>query len=738
MKKKILAVFLATLLGATTLVACGDKGGSSDTSSTQGGTPGSSESIGGSENESSSSENESSSDRDYIEGGNFGDDYEHYVDESLVLHDRTVTPSDRVFIQDGVTEYIIILGTDDSRALDAVGLIRSQLTAATGANVPIFYDVDQDLKDDNTAATNRDLVYTPESKYIVISHEALEQEANLTWRTDVNLANSGFMLQTAGDSVFMKVNTLYGYQKVAQAFLKQVIGYEWYAADTIVYTKDGSTMPDMNIVEKPDFDLVWQSGYMSGSQSMPSPMTHVQNFAFSKPGEFCHNSLTYIPLDNFEAHPDWFAYEASSPALQLCYTAHGKKAEYDAMVQLAYEGVMATLNADQTAVSITFTRQDVYGNCICDTCKAIQNSFNDSLAATYMFFVNDLDTLVQAELQRQADEAGTAKRDVTVLFFAYREVQNAPVFGTDGNYTVPALNYVENADGSKTNVLEYNGEMIELPFHRTYENGLECNETVGVFYAPIDAVYEESFYHRENKGDKETFEKWGLLTNRLYCWIYDVNFTEYVMPYNSYDAIPDTLRFLKAAGGEFLFNQGARENEMYTGFGSLRTYLTYTLANEVNLDAGVLTDKWFKNYFREAEPYMRKFYNQLVGHMEWLQIEYPGVFYSQRRTNSEDPKYWPYQTLQGWLKLCDQAFLAIKKYETSDPELYQALWKHITAETIFARYLICEYYTGYYTPSGVQKLRTDFMNDCNAIGFKQHHEGEGTAMQLYFTKWGIA
>ena len=556
MKKKILSVFLATLLGATAFVACGEKGGSSDNSSTSNSSTNSSESVGG------------ESDRDYIEGGNFADEYPHYVDEDIVLHDRTVTPSDRVFIrEDGTTDYKIILGTTDGKAMDAVSLLRGQLARATGANVPVFVDADGDLKIDDEVVANRDLDYTPESKYIVISHENLEKEAHVEWRTDVNLAYSGFMLQTAGDSVFMKVNTFYGYQKVVQAFLKEVIGYEWYASDMIVYTKDGSTMPDMNLVEKPDFDLVWQSGYMGSSHSMASPMTHEQNFAFSKPGEFCHNSLTYIPLSNYDAHPDWFAYEAQTPAIQLCYTAHGNKEEYDAMVKLAYEGVIKTLNEDTDAVSITFTRQDEYGNCVCDTCKAIQNSFNDSLAATYMFFVNDLDTMIQAELQRQADEAGTTKRDVTVLFFAYREVQNAPVFGTDGKYTVPSLQYIENADGSKTNILEYNGDIIELPFHRTYENGLECNENVGVFFAPIDATYEESFYHSENKKDKETFEKWGLLTNRLYCWIYDTNFLEYIMPYNSYDAIPDTLRFLKAAGGEFLFNQGARENEMYTGFG---------------------------------------------------------------------------------------------------------------------------------------------------------------------------
>ena len=353
-----------------------------------------------------------------------------------------------------------------------------------------------------------------------------------------------------------------------------------------------------------------------------------------------------------------------------------------------------------------------------------------------MFFVNDLDTKVQAELQRIADETGKPKREVTVLFFAYRETSTAPVFGDSyDNYVVPSIPCVEKEDGTKVNVMEYNDQMIELPFHRTYENGLECNEHVGVFYAPIDATYEEDFYHNENKFPKETFEKWGLLSDRLYCWIYDTNFTRYIVPYNSYEAIPDTLRFLKDAGGAFLFNQGDRENGIYTGFGTLRTYLTYTLSHEVNLDAGVLTNKFFENYFREGAPAMRKFYNMLVAHMEQLQIEYPSIFYTQRRTNSEEPKYWPHQTLQNWLKLCDEALNAVKKYQSSDPALYESLRKHIIAETIFPRYIICEYYMGYYTPSQVQEWRSSFMADCKLIDYTNH--AENIPIKPIFEKWGL-
>ena len=688
--------------------------------------------------EEESSEEESSSDREYVDGGNMSDEAPHYVSADKVLHDRKVTPSDRVFVQNGETDYVIIIGTSDSRAQDAATFIRQQVASATGATISLYIDADQDLMIDDETIVNRQLAWTPETKYIVLDHQALEEEAFISWREGIDLDYSGYMIQSAGDSVFMKINSFYGYQTVAQAFLKEVIGYEWYSYDTIVYTKDGSTLPTMDIVEKPDFDLTWNSGYMASSSYMASPLTKEEVFTYIN-GKFCHNSLDYIPLSYYDStNPEnlsnnWFAWEAATPILQLCYTAHGNQEAYDAMLDLAFEGVKKTLIEHPNAAALTFTREDYYGHCICDTCTMLKETFNDSLAVTYMFFMNDLDAMVQEYLQEEADANGTTKRDITLLFFAYRQTAAAPVFGENGDYTVPSLQYVEDEDGNKKNIVTYNNEIVELPFHRTYENGIECNDNVGVFYAPIDACFEESFYHNENKSPKETFEKWGLLSDRLYCWIYDTNFTRYVVPYNSYDAIPDTLRFLKDAGGAFLFNQGDRQNGIYTGFGTLRTYLTYTLSHEVNLDSGVLVDKFFENYFREAAPAMRKFYNLLVAHMEQLQVEYPNVFYTQRRTNSEEPKYWPHATLQNWLDLCDEAFRAIEKYKVSDPVLYESLYKHIIAETVFPRYMICQYYTGYYTPSQVREMRTSFIADCKLIDYKWH--AEQISIQPIFDSW---
>jgi hypothetical protein len=382
--------------------------------------------------------------------------------------------------------------------------------------------------------------------------------------------------------------------------------------------------------------------------------------------------------------------------------------------------------------ALTFTREDHNGHCDCTTCQAVSDEFNGSHAVLYMFFVNDLDTLIQEWIKE--NQPG---RDVTVLFFAYSQTASAPVFGENGEYTVPSAK-VDEVDGRKFNYVEdKNGDIIELPYNATYENGLKCNENVGVFFAPIDAAFTENFYHQENKKHKETFEKWGLLTDRLYCWIYDTMFTDYLTPYNSFDAIAETTRFLKDAGGRFIFNQAQSENVSCTGFGAIKSFLNYELPRDVNQDTGEMMDRFFKNYFREAAGPMREYYELMVAHMEGLQEKYPNIFHTGRRQDTDKPQYWGFEMLLGWLELCEEAKMAVSHYKTTNPDLYATLIKHITIETIFPRWMICQYYDGYYNPTELQKMREVFANDCTVLGIANYAEGGDQKMASYFTSWGV-
>ena len=716
MKKKFLTVFLASLMLCSCFAGCDD---GSDTGS--------------------NSDTGSSSDNVVHVTETVTEADQHLVSDEKRTHiNKNDYSAMKPFVVNGESQYIIVDGVGTTQSQRASDYMKKQIAKATGYAPTVYLDVDQDMVSDNEDLEKRSLTYSESAKYIVFSHAAMETAANVQWMQDIDLDYSGYMIKTVGDSVFLKVNSHYGYQTVMLAFLREVLGYEWYAEDTIVYTKDGSQMPTFDLVEKPDFDLVWRSGYISSDGKLGSGVSRDETFTFIN-GNFCHNSFDYLPKDLYmEEHRGWYSdtptylMDGTTGIGQLCYSAHGNKAEYDLMLQTAFEGVKQTLIEQPDRAALTFTREDVNGHCTCDTCSAVSKEFNDSHAVLYMFFVNDLDTLIQNWLSEYDPD-----RDVTVLFFAYSSSSIAPVFGDSyDNYQIPSTRTMETENGKVNYVLDKNGEPIELPYNITYENGLKCNDNVGVFFAPIQAAFTESFYHKENKPYKETFEKWGLLTERLYCWIYDTMFTDYLPPYNSFDAIPETLRFLKDAGGQFLFNQAQGENVSCTGFGAIKTYLNYELPRDVNQDTGVMMDKFFANYFREAAEPMRRYYEQLVAYMEQLQITYPDIFHTGRRQDTDKKEYWDFETLLGWLELCEQAKMAVAKYKATDPNLYETLIKHITIETIFPRWMICNYYTGYYQALEMQEMRQKFVNDCTVLGIKNYSEAE--KLINHTSLWGVS
>jgi len=720
MKKRILSIFLAALMLGSLVVGCGEKD-KGDSSNNQ---------------DSSTSSEVPSGDKNIVD---VTDSDQHLVDESKRLHRNNNDYTKMMpFVVNGQSDYVIVDGAGTWESRMAIDNLKKQIGYATGYYPEVYYDVDHDKMIDSNDPT---AVATPlpAKKYLVFSHPVLETEAGVQWDESVDLDYSGYMIKTAGNNVYMKINSHYGYQTVCLAFLREVVGYEWYSEDTIVYTKSGAEMPTFDLVEKPDFDLVWRSGHISEKGKTGSGVTNTRTFTYIN-GNFVHNSFDYLPYELYgQTHPSWYSnvqtslVHGGSGVGQLCYSARGDKAEYDLMLQTAFEGVKKTLIEQPQVAALTFTREDHNGHCECAACNAVSEEFNGSHAVLYMLFVNDLDTLIQEWIKE--NQPG---RDVTVLFFAYSVTASAPVFGENGVYEVPAAKTLETVDGRTVNYVEdKNGDIIELPYNQTYENGLKCNDHVGVFFAPIDAAFPESFYHQVNKNHKETFEKWGLLTNRLYCWIYDTMFTDYLTPYNSFDAIPETIRFLKDAGGQFLFNQAQYENEACTGFGAIKTFLNYELPRDVNQDTGEMMNRFFKNYFREAAGPMREYYELMVAYMEQLQEKYPNIFHTGRRENTDQPQYWDYETLCGWLELCEEAKLAVAKYKTSDPELYKTLIKHITIETIFPRWMICQYYGGYYNPTVLQEMREKFANDCNILGIKNYAEAAEEKMSAYFSSWGV-
>ncbi len=624
--------------------------------------------------------------------------------ENLVagtLHKVTVTEADRAFVtstENGpVTEYAIVVGENELNQ-KAANFIVKHVAAATGATLKILSE----------ASTN----YSANEKRIYLNCSAQFAAAGLTMPTE-DIGQRGYYIKSVGNSVFIATKAPAGSQLGAIAFLRHVIGYEMLSADTVIYTKSGATLPTMDITERPDYDFYIPNNkldsattYGMGYQLQTDVFIRVTSDT-DKNGMY-HNSMEYLPyLQYKDEHPDWYSdvsYGVEGQS-ELCYTAHGNEEELEAMIEAIAQRIIKEAKANPELATICLTIEDHNTVCNCDACTASAAKYGGSNSAAVIQLLNRVNRIVQASLQSDADAAGTEKRELNILFFAYHKMLKAPA--------------KKNAQGQWEPI----------------DSSVVCDPEVGVFYAPIEAYYIYSFNHENNIDHKENTEAWGALSNKIYMWTYCTNFGHYMFPYNTYDVMLENYRFFKTAGATFMFNQGQHNVSNPSHFSAFKEYLSSRALFDVNIDLAETTNHFFDIYFRDAAQPMRQYYDELQAHLGYLSTAYPVQLNGYIREEIASLEYWPKETLQRWMDYIDQAYASIEKYKETDAELYEILYKHILQESIFPRYALLELHFGSYYADELAVLRRQFRSDCEMLGI--NNVSEWIPLTTVYSRWGI-
>ena len=276
------------------------------------------------------------------------------------LHKVTVTEVNRPFITPLGSDYQVVAGSSNF-ARTAANFIITHVLAATGVELPLLLEAE----------------WSADAKYIVVGDDEMFADAGLAMPTD-DIGFTGYYIKSVGDSVFIAVNGDAGYQLAAIGFLRQIVGYDMLADDTVLYEKDGATLPDMELIERPDFDYRQISEPVGNGRY---GMGYTDNgIMMSVNGGVWHNSFQYLPPETYAAdYPEWYTPDGRTQtsatlgqnAGQLCYTAHGdEKGTYQLMIDTAFETLKATVDANPTLSNITFTQEDNYDACDCEFCMA--------------------------------------------------------------------------------------------------------------------------------------------------------------------------------------------------------------------------------------------------------------------------------------------------------------------------------------------------------------------------------
>lgn len=601
------------------------------------------------------------------------------------VHEIAVEDTNDYIVRGGVSDYRIVYPSDASQTvMSAVEEIRLFLNRAGGVMLTA-------VSEEEGAAGN----------YISVGETAALRSAVSDFSKS-DLKDNGFIIRTVGKNVYIAGGSDTGTLNGAYDFLTYTVGFKVYAPDETQYETGDVRLKSFRVKDVPDIDYRVGDVTRRIDGDEPYRMRIKYNcnddvFMYAK-GSLYHNDFVYLPPASYGTeHPDWYS-EANGTTnyLQLCYTAHGKEDELKRMLDISSDIIVDTVK-ESNAKTVTFMQQDRDVWCSCPACRASYQKYGTN-SASVVKFINRLSD----EVRKKLDDAGMTEREFNISFFAYQQTEKAPA-------------------------VEENGE------YRPVDRDVVCRDNVFVFYAPIYAYYNESILSTDNAGVAETLKAWNAVSKKTFVWLYQTNFSYYLYPYNSLPTMADRYRFLAAQGAQFLFDQNQWDQIVKTSFHRLKAWLGAKLAWNVNADYNALLDEYFNGYFYEAAEPMRKLFDEITLHMEYLAANTDmegGIYFHVNQY-----KYFSKSLLDGWLGHIDDAKKAVEKYREADNELYNKLMTRIGIEGISVRYMLLDLYAGRYSAETLKALQTEFMNDCFKYGIEMVAETQ--SITSVFERWGL-
>ena len=627
------------------------------------------------------------------------------------------TPKGTYLVDEGETDYEIVLPKKaTSREKKAASELNLFLEKATGVRLGI-------VTDDEIGELNTDL------EYIYIGETEQATKETVGDFSEETLTSQGYIIKQIDNAIFLVGGSDFGTLFSVYEFLGRTIDWDCIAVDEIIYTEtDTVKIENIDVVDVPDIEYRVVGNYQAYDNDELANRfrfirAHSHGF-MAVEGRVYHNAFSYLPPATYNNannpanyHPKWYMTEnvTANQQLQLCYTAHGDAAEYEAMQKAALGVLKKTIKANPEMTSVQFTMEDNLNWCSCSTCAASMAKYGTG-SAVVIEFLNDL----HDKLNDWLEEEGITRK-INLVFFAYHATLDAPVkTGMGGTYTLI--------------------------------DGLKCKDGVYVFYAPIYANFYTSledrtnnfgnYQERSNAKYLADIKKWSVVSDQLYFWYYSTNFKDYFIPYCNFNAMKDNFRIAKENNVKYLFNEGQHypSTQNPTGFTYLKDYLESKLMWDVEADEAALTDKFFANYFDEAAEPMRKYYDELNAHaastLKHRQKE--GAYDLSCFENICATRFWPKDKLKTWLGYIDEAYAAIEDLETADKSRYNTIKKRIMKESIAVRFLYLDLHSSNDADIAyveVQEMKKQFKKDALALKFSEY--GQGSPISKLWTKWGV-
>lgn len=613
-------------------------------------------------------------------------------------HDYTAPETDKYMVENGKTEYKLVLPSEQSKYIKMAKREFNYLfLQATGISI--------------VSVTDDSVAYDENAKYISLGKTSLAEKAGVI-ADKKKLGTEGHVIVTKGNSVFLAGGSDEGTLYAVYTFMEINFDYDCFYNDCITIDRNVKSLKlrDYNVTDIPDIPVRFQDGGsmlaldVTYDEYYPARMRELHaywdnayelyvypKFGVYKNGKKDTNTETVFPRSDLKAHGSWYSDNGS----QMCYTAHGDPEEYKMMTQYAAAKVIDAFIAspasenDPPETVVTISCEDNQNGCTCPECAKYSNKYGTNSAAVITFF---------NEVGRMVDEWTKGK-------------PLSEIFDGDGDISkmIREESGIDRVDGDRTPYIRENYHIIFFAYYMytmapcTYDakgnptpidENVIMRDNVGVWLANIDADYTQSVYSETNKTAANNIKGWASLTDFVWNYGYWINFRTYNWFYDFFSYFNEDAYALMAANNtKTYYHQSSNTMSVTTNFRQLGSYLNSKLGWNCSLKASDLIDKYFKGMYKEAAPIMKKLFLEERAH--YVNISYKYNLYGTYSCGNarENKLYVPLSTMYSFLNRCEEAMNAIEKYKSTDNELYISLKNHISMEKISPIYWILKYYT---------------------------------------------
>ena len=241
-----------------------------------------------------------------------------------------------------------------------------------------------------------------------------------------------------------------------------------------------------------------------------------------------------------------------------------------------------------------------------------------------------------------------------------------------------------------------------------------------IFYTPIGAQFDKQINSETNATVYENLSNWSVIAaGQIIMYLYDINFHHYLVNFNNFGTVKGMYETCKELGVACMTSQAA---DSYTAcFQEMRSYVESSLMWDLSLSYDELVVEFMDAYFKDASEYIYEYYKIIRDRYAYYQ-------------NAVDPNsggiyggisnsiIWTQPVVEKIDQNFDKALEAIKKYETSDPDLYLKLKNRIMKERLTPIYIKLTILPTYYEDDFAD-LKAEFKYYVNYFKLAESSEG---------------